>query len=75
MHAGSDSTSCETTETTNNANIKIVNGVQVLPMFDAIKMYEASILRPISDLTLSLSNIITLLVAAEYLKMDKLKEE
>ena len=49
--------------------------MKVLPLFDAIKIYENTILRPMSDLTLSLSNIITLLVAAEYLKMEKLKEE
>jgi hypothetical protein len=44
-------------------------------MFDAIQIYETNILRPTSDLTLNLSNIITLLVAAEYLKMDNLKVE
>ncbi len=49
--------------------------MSVVPMFDAIRKYEINILKPTSDLVLNLSNIITLLVAAEYLKMDKLKEE
>lgn len=50
-------------------------GTNVLPMFDAISLYENSILKPVSTLCLNLSNIITLLVAAEYLKMDTLKED
>lgn len=58
-----------------NASTPKVNGMTVLPMFDAISMYETSILKPTNDLVLNLSNIITLLVAAEYLKMDKLKDE
>lgn len=51
------------------------NGMTVLPMFDAISKYEATVLKPVDDLTLNLSNIITLLVAAEYLKMDRLKDQ
>lgn len=66
---GSGTTDAEAT------NVKTSNGMTILPMFDAISMYETNILRPTSDLTLNLSNIITLLVAAEYLKMDNLKEE
>ena len=47
----------------------------VLPLFDAIKKYDSLASKSTNDLTLTLSNIITLLVAAEYLKMDKLKDE
>lgn len=51
------------------------NGMTVLPLFDAISIFESNMQNISNDLTLNLSNIITLLVAAEYLKMDKLKEE
>lgn len=68
-----ESTSAESA-ITNNLNPP-TTGMSVLPLFDAIQMYENTVLRPTSDLTLNLSNIITLLVAAEYLKMDKLKDE
>lgn len=59
----------ETTASSKNGDMN------VLPMFDAISMYENTILRPVTNLCLNLSNIITLLVAAEYLKMDALKED
>ena len=50
--------------------------MKVLPLFDAISKYETNgEMKDEKDLTLDLSNIITLLVAAEYLKMDKLREE
>lgn len=51
------------------------NGMAVLPLFDAISIFESNMQNISKDLTLNLTNIITLLVAAEYLKMDKLKEE
>ena len=56
-------------------NLPKSNGMTVLPMFDAISMFETNISNISNDLNLNLSNIITLLVAAEYLKMDNLKEE
>ena len=50
--------------------------MKVLPLFDAISKYETNgEMKDEKELTLDLSNIITLLVAAEYLKMDKLREE
>lgn len=62
-------------ETEGNETYEVVNGMSIIPMFDAIRKYETCLLKPTSDLTLNLTNIITLLVAAEYLKMDKLKDE
>jgi hypothetical protein len=59
----------ETTASSKNGDIN------VLPLFDAISMYENTILKPVTNLCLNLSNIITLLVAAEYLKMDALRED